>query len=314
MHTDPEVAAGLLALRGTEPIELPVAGDVATRRTGSVATFEFFATLQPADTACEVAEHTLTATDGTELPARWYSTGSSAPEVPGPAVLYLHGGGMIVGSVALYDQIIRRYVRASGVPMLAVDYRLAPEHPDPTPVTDCYTGLEYLAAHASELGVDLDRIAVMGDSAGGGLAAGVALLARDRSGPALRRQILIYPMLDDRTRVPDPAISDEITWNYADNVTGWDALLGTAPTEVSPYAAPARVPSVAGLPDTYLEVGELDIFRDEDVQYANRLWAAGISTELHVHPGAPHGFENHAPTAAVSQRAMADRVRVLRSL
>jgi acetyl esterase/lipase len=125
----------------------------------------------------------------------------------GPAVLYLHGGGMISGSVAIYDGPVSHYVSNSGVSMLAVDYRLAPEHPYPVPVEDCYAGLRWLAEHADELGVDPARIAVMGDSAGGGLAAAVALLARDRGGPELAAQILIYPMLDDRNTAPDPEIA-----------------------------------------------------------------------------------------------------------
>lgn len=153
----------------------------------------------------------------------------------------------------------------------------------------------------------------MGDSAGGGLAAGVALLARDRGGPALARQILIYPMLDDRTTTPDPALTPFAFWTYDDNITGWGALLGDAAggAEVSPYAAPARVADVVGLPTTYIEVGELDIFRDEDIEYARRLGAAGISTELHVHTGAPHGFDGFAPSTDVVRRAVADRHRVL---
>lgn len=223
---------------------------------------------------------------------------------------------MILGSMDLYDATVSRYVSATGVPMLSVDYRLAPEYPDPTPVEDSYAGLRWLAARAGELGVDPARIAVMGDSAGGGLAAGVALLARDRGGPALARQILIYPMLDDRNTTPDPALTPFAFWTYDDNITGWGALLGDAAggDGVSPYAAPARVADVAGLPTTYLEVGELDIFRNEDIEYARRISAAGISTELHVHPGVPHGFDGFAPDTAVARRAIADRLRVLSAL
>jgi acetyl esterase/lipase len=314
MEMDPQVALSIAEMRAAVRPAQPPVGDIAARRAGAVVTTAYFDSLRTPVPDVQVTERTVSAADGVEIVARWYTTAGTAPETPGPAVLDLHGGGMILCSVADYDPVIRRYVRESGVPMLAVDYRLAPENPDPTPVTDCYAGLEHLAEHAAELGVDATRIAVMGDSAGGGLAAGVALLARDRSGPAISRQILIYPMLDDRTRTPDPALLDLVTWNYDDNVTGWDALLGNGSADVSPYAAPARVPDVAGLPPAYVEVGELDIFRDEDVRYATRLWAAGVSCELHVHPAVPHGFENHAPAAAVSVRAMADRMRVLRSL
>jgi acetyl esterase/lipase len=223
---------------------------------------------------------------------------------------------MIVGSVDMYEPLIRGFVADSGVPALAVDYRLAPEHPHPVPVEDCYAGLVWLAEHAGDLGVDPARIAVMGDSAGGGLAAGVALVARDRGGPALARQILIYPMLDDRTTTPDESLVPFLTWTYDDNVTGWGALLGerAGGDDVPGYAAPARAQDVSGLPPTYVDVGDLDIFCLEDVEYARRIAATGTPVELHVHPGVPHGFEVFAPQADVSSRTRADRIRVLRSL
>jgi acetyl esterase/lipase len=197
--------------------------------------------------------------------------------------------------------------------MLAVDYRRAPECPHPCPVEDCYAGLAWLAGHASELGVDPGRIAVMGDSGGGGLAAAAALLARDR-GLAVAKQILVYPMLDDRTTVPDPALVPFAGWSYDDNYTGWQALLGEAigTADVPETAAAARARDLAGLPPAYLEVGELDIFRDEVIQYARRMAAAGTPIELHVHPGCPHGFDRAAPGADVTRRSRADRLRALR--
>jgi acetyl esterase/lipase len=176
--------------------------------------------------------------------------------------------------------------------------------------------LRWLTENASALGVDPTRIAVMGDSAGGGLAAGVSLLARERGGPHIAQQLLIYPMLDDRSHTPDPQLLPFLTWTYDDNVTGWAALLGdSAGTDVvSPYAAPARATDVSGLPDTYIDVGDLDIFRDEDIAYARRLSDAGVPTELHLHPGCPHAFEALARGADISQRAIGDRVRRLRTL
>lgn len=156
----------------------------------------------------------------------------------------------------------------------------------------------------------------MGDSAGGGLAAGVCLMARDRGGPAVAQQLLIYPMLDDRPSPPDPAVLRFLTWTYDDNLTGWGALLGAraGSDDVSPYAAPARATDLAGLPDTYIDVGDLDIFRDEDISYARRLSDAGVATELHLHPACPHAFEALANDAEVAQRAINDRIRRLRSL
>lgn len=311
---DPQVAAAIepLLAAGRQQIP-PAAGDWKTRRATVDGLLGLLADLQPRPTDVVTTDYSVRTEDGATIGLRWYTKVGSAP---GSAVYYVHGGGMILGSMDLYDATVSRYVSGTGVPMLSVDYRLAPEYPDPTPVEDCFAGLGWLGAHAAELGVDPARIAVMGDSAGGGLAAGVALLARDRGGPALARQILVYPMLDDRTTTPDTAITPFAFWTYDDNITGWGALLGAAAggAGVSPYAAPARVTEVAGLPPTYIEVGELDIFREEDIEYARRTSAAGISTELHVHPGVPHGFDGLAPETDVSRRAVADRHRVLSAL
>ncbi len=187
---------------------------------------------------------------------------------------------------ALYDWLAHRYVAESNVPVLLVDYRTAPEFPHPVPVQDCFAALVWLAEHANELGVDPARVAVMGDSAGGGLAAAVCLMARDRGCPAVALQVLIYPMLDDRTALPDPQLVPFVTWTYDDNITGWQALLGDSVGRdgVTAYAAPARATDLSLLPPTYIDVGDLDIFRDEDITYARRLAAAGVATELHVHP------------------------------
>jgi acetyl esterase/lipase len=313
LDIDPQVMAELAALLEIvgQP-DVPPVGDVEARRAGGHRLFDYVAGQRNPARGVADELHTVVAADGTALQAWWYH---SDREQPGSAVLYLHGGGMIFGLEHVgrfYDLAVRDYVAASGVPMLMVDYRVAPEHPGLTPVEDCYAALQWLADNASSLGVDPARIAVMGDSAGGGLAAGVALLTRDRSGPAIAQQLLIYPMLDDRTRTPDPQLLPFVTWTYDDNVTGWDALLGG--DAASPYAAPARAEDLAGLPATYIDTGDLDIFRDEDVSYARRLADAGVPTELHVHPGCPHGFEAFAPAADVSRRAIGDRLRRLRGL
>lgn len=312
---DPQIAEGLAPIMAmAEGVEPPPAGDWQTRRTSVEGLMVALGDMQPTPDDVSTADHEITLQDGSTIAARWYT--KDGVTAPGSAVIYIHGGGMILGTMELYDKTAKRYVSASGVPMLSVDYRVAPEHPHPIPVEDSYAGLVWLAAHAAELGVDPTRLAVMGDSAGGGIAAGVALMARDQGAPALARQILIYPMLDDRTVEVDDDIAPFATWTYDDNITGWGALLGdTAGTDdVSPYAAPARADDLAGLPPAYIDVGELDAFRDEDIAYARRLSAAGVSTELHVHPGCPHAFEAFAPAADVSMRTIADRVRILRSL
>ncbi len=252
--------------------------------------------------------------DGAHMTVRWFAPERHDSSGTGPAAIYLHGGGMIQGTVELYDRFVAAYVADSGVPMLAVDYRRAPEHPHPAPVEDSFAGLAWLGAHAGDLGIDPGRIALMGDSAGGGLAAGAALLARDRGVP-VAKQILIYPMLDDRNTVPDPALVPWAAWSYDDNYTGWHALLGEkiGQTDVPETAAPARALDLAGLAPTYIEVGELDIFRDEAIAYARRTAAAGTRVELHVHPGCPHGFDRIDPHVDVVRRSRADRIRALNS-
>ena len=312
---DAEVAAVLqAALEKNGPPPTPQIGDVQTRRVTLDAMLEHFNNqAQPLADDVRITDHEVTTADGATLLARWYRRPASDT---GAAVLYLHGGGMIVGSVPIFDGPVSRYVARTGVPMLSVQYRLAPEHPHPVPVEDAYAGLTWLAGHAGQLGIDPGRIAVMGDSAGGGLAAGVAILSRDRQGPAIARQLLIYPMLDDRTTTPDLYIAPFAGWSYDDNATGWNALLGAGHEErdVDPAAAPARLKDARGLPPAYIEVGQLDVFRDESLRYALVLSHAGVPVEMHLHPGVPHEYDAIAFDADVSRRAQADRDRVLRSL
>ena len=315
---DEQVLAGMAPLLAELGEQEPAAvGDVESRRISGHRMFDLVGSKRAPTAGVETEQHTLTAADGATLELTWYHPSGGVGS--GSAALYLHGGGMILRLEqigVLYDLAVREYVVASGVPTLVVDYRVAPEHPDPTPIEDCYSALVWLADHAANLGVDPARVAVMGDSAGGGLAAGVSLMARDRGGPAVAQQILIYPMLDDRPATPNPDLQPFLTWTYDDNLTGWGALLGdnAGGEGVSPYAAPARADDLTGLPDTYIDVGDLDVFRDEDIEYARRLGDAGVPTELHVYPGCPHAFEALARDAAVSRRAISDRVRRLRAL
>jgi len=255
----------------------------------------------------------IQASDESSLLLRWYHKKGSNP---GSAIVYIHGGGLIYNNVEIYDKPVSRFVSDSGVPFLSVDYRKAPEHPYPTPVKDCYAALIWLVRHAESMGIDPARIAIMGDSAGGGLAAAIAIKSRDKGGPALAKQILMYPMLDDRTTLSNPILEPFVIWSADDNLTAWQAYLGSAigTSSVSPYAAAAHLKDASGLPPVYIDVGELDIFRDEDIQYAQLLADAGVSTELHVHPGVIHSWELFAPEIAVSQRAHKDRIRAIQSI
>jgi acetyl esterase/lipase len=222
-----------------------------------------------------------------------------------PALLWIHGGGYVLGDIEQDDRLMKQLVKRVGCVAVSVDYRLAPEHPFPAPVEDCYAGLKWLFAHAGELGVDPSRIAIGGPSGGGGLTAGLALLARDRGEVQVAFQLLIYPMIDDRNVTPASyAITDPRVWHRESNRLGWKAYLGRdgGGDDVSPYAAAARATDLTNLPPAYIPVGALDLFIDENIEYAQRLIQAGVPTELHVYPGAFHGFDLLAPAAAVSKQ------------
>ena len=216
-------------------------------------------------------------------------------EGPLPCILHIHGGGYVLGSAAAGEAAHRPLAADLGCCIVSVDYRLAPETTHPGPVEDCYAALAWTLANADDLGVDPARVGVMGESAGGGLAAGLALLARDRGEHRLAFQHLIYPMIDDRTVThPDPhPFVGEFVWTPRRNHFGWKSLLGMDPGAegVSPYAAAARAEDLTGLPPTYIATGALDLFLEEDLDYARRLTRAGIPVELHVYPGAYHDFQ-----------------------
>lgn len=231
-------------------------------------------------------------------------------EGPLPCLYWIHGGGHVLGSIEQDDVQCDHFVTAIGCVVVSVEWRHSPENPYPAEIDDCYTGLVWTARHAGDLGVDAERIAVGGRSSGGGAAAGLALLARDRGGPAICHQLLIYPMLDDRNETPSSHLEVHPgLWTRETNITAWRAYLGdsfTGSSETPIYAAPSRAADLSGLPTTTMVTGELDLFRDEDVDYAARLLQAGITTELHVYPGAYHGFDVYVPSADVSHQATRD--------
>jgi acetyl esterase/lipase len=266
-------------------------------------------------------DHHVTTKDGYDLLLRWYTRKATVFQTEAvdlnPAVLYLHGGGGVSGSVEIYDGIVSSYVSATGVPFLSVDYRLAPENPFPAPLEDCYQALEWLHASSSLLAIDPRRISVMGDSAGGGLAAALSLLARDRKlVPALSNQILVYPMLDNEC-AKEEGLEEHSTVSYQVIRETWDAYLGdhrACPEGVSQFAAAARLTDATNLPETYIEVGEWDAFCAECIEFARRLRLASVNIELHVYPEAAHGFDVFTPAAVPSATAMQNRVRRLCSL
>jgi acetyl esterase/lipase len=218
----------------------------------------------------------------------------------------MHGGGLVLGSARQDDQRFDRWCARHGFVGVSVDYRLAPETPYPGPLDDCYAGLQWVHAHAAELSIDAEHIGVGGASAGGGLAAACALLARDRGVVPLAFQLLIYPMIDDRRITPSSAWEVPV-WPPSSNAFGWEAYLaGLTDDAVPAYAAAARAAHLGGLPPALIVVGTLDGFVDEDIAYAQRLNHAGVPVELHVYPGVPHGFEIFAPHTAVARRARRD--------
>lgn len=225
----------------------------------------------------------------------------------GPALLWIHGGGYLIGHPGQDNVLCRNFARRLGVTVASVDYRLAPEHPYPAGLEDCYSALTWLAALPS---VDPDRVAIGGASAGGGLAASLAQLALDRGEVALAAQLLVYPMLDDRTVDRDDLDKPGIRlWNKSSNKFGWSMYLGDAdPAD----AVPARRENLAGLPPAWIGVGTLDLFHDEDLAYAERLRAAGVPCDVEVVDGAFHGFDGIAPKASVSQQFFDSQCAMLR--
>jgi acetyl esterase/lipase len=234
---------------------------------------------------------------------------------PLPVILHVHGGGFVMGSPEMKDVENRLFASELRCAIYSVDYRLAPEAPHPAPLEDIYSVFVWLHANARQLGLEPARIGIKGESGGGGFAAGAALYARDRPGPKFAFQHLIYPMIDDRSAIRQdlhPHVG-EFVWTQENNRFGWRSLLGQEPgsADVSPYAAAARAADVSGLPPTYISVGGLDLFLEENQAYADRLSRAGVPVEFHQYPGAYHGFYR-VTTARVTKQAEHDTREALR--
>lgn len=258
----------------------------------------------------DVTEHTYAGSAG-DLTLRLYQP-KSAPS-KGPGLIYIHGGGMIMGDLDSQDENMREAATTLDIPIASIDYRKAPEHPYPAAPEDCYAGVCWVFEHAAELGMDKNNIGLMGASAGGGLALAVSLMLRDRGGPKLKYLLPIYPMIDDRHKTSSShEVVDLGIWDRAGSLEAWGWYLGD--TEPDSYAAPARAADLSGLPPTYIDVGDLDLFRDEDIVLAQRLSAAGVPVEFHLWTGAYHASELFAPQAALSQRIWATRYTAIRRL
>jgi acetyl esterase len=268
-----------------------------------------------ADAVQDTPAHDLDVSDtlAGDVPVRVYAR--KRREGPRPALLYIHGGGFVLGNLDMVDPAVRQMADELDIVVVSVDYRLAPEHPFPTPLEDCFSALTWMFAQANTLGIDTTRVGVAGESAGGGLSAGVALLARDRRGPRLRFQYLGIPELDDRLGTPSmTAYVDTPLWNRPKAVYSWASYLG----EITPggpdvpiYAAPARAEDLTGLPPAYVTACQFDPLRDEGIDYAQRLMHAGVPTELRHYPGTFHG-SGMITEAAITKRMNADTLDALR--
>lgn len=315
---DAEVAAALQAMTPDPTSPRPALGDVQAHRDtlGSNLKLMYDANYPKEDPSIMQKDFYTASADGHRVMLRWYS--KSLPDFgPGPAILFIHSGGTIMGKVTDFDNLVHHYVAKTGVPFLSVEYRLSPEVQYPKALEDVYASLNWLHEHACELGVDTRRVAVMGESAGGLIAAALCIYAREKEGPAISKQLLVYPMLDDRSVKADDGIRPFLVWRDVDNQTGWDAYLGSdvrGGEAVPATAAPARLLDAAGLPPVYIEVGELDLFREENVSYASKFWRAAIPAELHVFPDLPHGYDLMAPKGKATQEAFANRLRAIASV
>jgi acetyl esterase/lipase len=304
---DPELADMAAAVALNPPLADPVAARERTNEMLAMMAVE----LDVSD--LDIDDRTVPGPPGDpDVAVRVYSPKATATSVPG--ILYIHGGGFVTGSIDTEHAGAVRLAQQLGVVVVSVEYRLAPEHPFPAGIEDCYAALVWLHEQADALGVDTTRVAINGGSAGGGLAAGLALLARDRGGPAISFQYLGIPELDDRLDTPSmQQFHDTPMWSRPSAERSWAWYLGDAHgrDDVSPYAAPARATDVVGLPPAYISTMEFDPLRDEGILYALKLLAAGVSVELHSFPGTFHGSAM-VTGAAVTRREGVERLTVLR--
>lgn len=299
---DPELAQALAAIpKGPQGVfDLT---DIPATRIAVRAFAESIAAQSPDDPSVTVEEYIALGANHPDVSLRLLRP-RSLDATPQPALLWFHGGGQVLGYAAQDDAYLKPLCATVGCITIAVDYRLAPEAPAPAAAQDGALAYRWVLEHAEELGIDPHRLGIAGASGGGGIAAATAQIIRDQGLPAPLFQSLIYPMLDDRNETPSSTqVTDLGIWDRHANLLAWQAILpeGVGSETLPSYAVAARAESLDGLPPAFIAVGELDLFRDEDLDYSRRLLEAGTAVELHLYPGAFHAFDLFAPTAAVSR-------------
>lgn len=308
---DPELEPGLAAF-------LDLVEQIPLRADTIIANREHFETILPpietvlADRPVRMSEHRVPGPPGApEIAVTVFRPRTDpADGARRPALFGIHGGGMVLGNRFFGVEALLEYVQRHEAVAATVEYRLAPDSPAPAQSEDCYAALCWFAQNATDFGFDPQRLVVTGDSAGGGLSAAVALMARDRGGPAIAGQLLGCPMLDDRNETVSAWQYDGLgAWDRNNNDTAWNAILGQrrGTDRVTAQEAPARAGDLSGLPPAFIDVGAAEVFRDEAVDYATRIWATGGRAELHVWAGGYHGFSGFSPDANVSRAAAAAR-------
>jgi acetyl esterase/lipase len=311
-NIDPESLEPLVALYAALPGGFNAIPDINARRATLNGMLEAMTADLPPNENVLFEDRVIAGPEGNpDLGVRIYRPVGATGPLPG--ILFLHGGGMVMGTLDTDHLTAVMLCETLGAVIVSVDYRLAPENPAPAAIEDCYTGLQWMAANANELGYEpTDRLAIYGGSAGGGLTIATALVSRDRGGPGIGFLMAPYPMIDDRNVTPSSQVILDIgIWDREGNIEAWEWYLGGNPADQ--YSAPTRATDLSGLPPTFIDVGDQDMFMDEDVEFAARLKDAGVPVELHVYPGAYHASEVFAPTAELSQRIWATRITALKA-
>jgi len=311
---DPELKVALAAHLERFPGGLGVLKDPVERRTAHLESLQAASADTPENMNVTKEDLVIPQLSGAgTTPIRIYRPKNGSGVLP--AILAIHGGGMFMGSIAADDAHASTLCEDSGTVTIAIDYRLAPEFPYPAGLEDCYAALEWIVANAQDLAIDPKKIAVYGESAGGNLALALGLMARDRGGPEIAFLAPIYPMVDDRsTTVSSFEVVDVGVWDRHEQLEAWRWYLGstTEISDVPAYAAPARAVDFSNLPPTFIDVGTVDLFRDEVIELVGRIASSGVPIEFHLYPGAFHAAELFAPEAALSQLIWKNRILAIK--